>query len=231
MIDPYRTLRVNRSASLAEIQASYRKLVRRWHPDRRPGDAKAAEKFKEAQAAWELLGDAERRARYDATGDTSAPRPGKEQETATLLMQLAGVVLQKHAGGEDRWDGPFESIDLVAEINKSLLAGRDNVRESIRKGQHIKNDLESAVGRFIVFEDGTENILAGVARDHLAKVTSTLEAEQADLDQVERAIVHLKKFGYKVDFGRDTRATATITAMGLRHMIVDQSPPRKDGEY
>uniref|UniRef100_UPI0025EEE4D0 J domain-containing protein n=1 Tax=Sphingomonas sp. TaxID=28214 RepID=UPI0025EEE4D0 len=70
VIDPYKILHVNRSAGLDEIQAAYRKLAKRWHPDRNPGNPRAEAKFKDVQTAWEILGDAERRARFDATGDT-----------------------------------------------------------------------------------------------------------------------------------------------------------------
>ncbi len=65
MADPYRTLGVNKSASEAEIKAAYRKLAKQWHPDKNTGNPKAAERFSEAAAAYDLLGDPARRAAFD----------------------------------------------------------------------------------------------------------------------------------------------------------------------
>src|SRR4051812_34543025 len=64
--DPYSVLGVDRKASAEEIKKAYRKLARRYHPDRNPDDPKAEEKFKEVSAAHDVLGDPEKRKEYDA---------------------------------------------------------------------------------------------------------------------------------------------------------------------
>jgi molecular chaperone DnaJ len=66
--DPYKILGVDRKASQEEIKKAHRKLVRQYHPDRNPGDASAEEKFKEVQAAYDLVGDPEKRKQYDRGG-------------------------------------------------------------------------------------------------------------------------------------------------------------------
>jgi curved DNA-binding protein len=66
--DYYKTLGVDRSASQDEIKHAYRKLAMQYHPDRNPGDASAEEKFKEINEAQQVLGDVEKRARYDQLG-------------------------------------------------------------------------------------------------------------------------------------------------------------------
>lgn len=63
--DHYATLGVAETASAEEIKKTYRRLARENHPDRNPGDKKAEERFKEVQQAYDVLGDAERRAAYD----------------------------------------------------------------------------------------------------------------------------------------------------------------------
>lgn len=63
--DPYKVLGVNLDASESQIQRAYRKLAKQFHPDLNPGNAEAEERFKEISAAYELLSDPEKRARYD----------------------------------------------------------------------------------------------------------------------------------------------------------------------
>lgn len=66
--DYYEVLGVDKSAPPEAIKTAYRKLAMKHHPDRNPGDAGAEEKFKEAAEAYSVLGDAEKRQRYDRFG-------------------------------------------------------------------------------------------------------------------------------------------------------------------
>ena len=65
MRDPYDILGVSRTASEADIKKAYRKLAKTYHPDRNAKDPKAKDKFAEVNAAYEILGDAEKRAQFD----------------------------------------------------------------------------------------------------------------------------------------------------------------------
>lgn len=66
--DYYEVLGVGKSASADEIKKAYRKVAMQYHPDRNPGDKEAEEKFKEAAEAYEVLSDADKRAKYDRYG-------------------------------------------------------------------------------------------------------------------------------------------------------------------
>ncbi len=66
--DFYEVLGVGKKASQDEIKKAHRKLVRQYHPDRNPDDKQAEDRFKEVQAAYDVLGDEEKRKEYDAGG-------------------------------------------------------------------------------------------------------------------------------------------------------------------
>ena len=66
--DYYEVLGVEKNASEAEIKKAYRKLAMKYHPDQNPGDKTAEEKFKEVNEAYEVLSDADKKARYDQYG-------------------------------------------------------------------------------------------------------------------------------------------------------------------
>jgi len=79
MKDPYALLGVQRTASAEELKKAYRKLAKKLHPDLNPGNKATEQQFKEVTAAYELLSDPEKRARFDrgeidASGAERAPR-------------------------------------------------------------------------------------------------------------------------------------------------------------
>ena len=70
MKDLYEVLEIESTATEAEIKTQYRKLAKKYHPDLNPGDAEAEARFKEISAAYEVLGNAEKRKQYDTYGES-----------------------------------------------------------------------------------------------------------------------------------------------------------------
>ena len=102
VVDHYAVLGVARDASADEIRAAYRRAARASHPDVNPGDESAHERFKRVQLAYEVLGDAGRRAAYDAPpADITPPsapparraarRPSRD-EPVSLAHELGETV-------------------------------------------------------------------------------------------------------------------------------------------
>lgn len=74
--DYYEVLGVSKSASDADIKKAYRKLAKQYHPDINPGNKEAEAKFKEINEAYEVLGDAQKRAQYDQFGHAGFEQGG-----------------------------------------------------------------------------------------------------------------------------------------------------------
>lgn len=68
--DYYKILEIDKNASESDIKKAYRKLAKKYHPDLNPNDPKAQEKFKEVNEAYEVLGDADKKQKYDTFGSS-----------------------------------------------------------------------------------------------------------------------------------------------------------------
>jgi len=142
----YETLNVSENASTAEIKKAYRTLAKKYHPDMNK-DPKAEEKFKEINAAYEVLGDEQKKSQYDMHGDDMfggqnfhdfAQGQGSGADINDILRQMFG---QQGGGfgGQGGFGGGFGghggfgqpdldiSANLSIDFNTSILGGVKNV--------------------------------------------------------------------------------------------------------
>jgi molecular chaperone DnaJ len=111
--DYYEILGLARNATEQEVKSAYRKMALKFHPDRNPGDKLAEDKFKEAAEAYAVLGDADKRRRYDTYGHAGLSGAGGFDPT---IFQDFGDILGDFFGFGDlfgrRRGGPRRGSDL-----------------------------------------------------------------------------------------------------------------------
>ena len=153
--DPYKVLGVDRNASQDGIQKAYRTLAKKLHPDLNPGNKVAEEEFKKVSAAYDLVGDADKRARFDK-GEIDAS--GAETPKRDYYRNYAGGDADPYAnaGGYSDFSGDDE---LFTEMFRRASASRGNVR---MRGQdahyHLALDFLDAVNganRQVTLPDGS----------------------------------------------------------------------------
>lgn len=110
MDDPYKVLDVDRRAGEEDIRRAYRRLAKRHHPDLNPGKAEAEQRFKEISAAYALLSDPEKRARYDR-GEIDASGAARQPEYSGYRGFAEGPQGAKYGPG-GRSEGRFRTEDL-----------------------------------------------------------------------------------------------------------------------
>src|SRR5262245_7831026 len=138
--DFYKTLGVQRSATLDEIRKAYRKLARKYHPDINPGDKAAEEKFKEISSAYEVIGDAEKRRRYDEFGEAGL-EPGFDPEKARAYQKWQEE--SSRTGGSSR----FAPEDLEDLFNRGgfedIFSRQGTARYNISwRGEDIETQMD-----------------------------------------------------------------------------------------
>ena len=109
--DYYEVLGVDKSASDQEIKKAFRRVAMKHHPDRNPDDKNSGEKFKEAQEAYEILGDGDKKAAYDRFGH-------------------AGV--DGNSGGGGGFDGAGFG-DMFGDVFGDIFGVRNRSRKHIQK--------------------------------------------------------------------------------------------------
>ncbi len=99
--DPYSVLGVARTASDDEIRKAFRKLARELHPDVNPDDKDAAERFKKVSVAYDLLGDAEKRQKFDRGEIDANGEPRRYQSSYADAGPFAGRARARQGGFDD----------------------------------------------------------------------------------------------------------------------------------
>ncbi len=126
----YDVLGVPKTATQEEIKRAYRRLARQWHPDKNPDNPEAEERFKEIQAAYDVLSDPEKRKRYDAFGSPDG-RLGPEgtfvfEDLGDLFSGLGGLgdLFGDLFGGRGAAAGPRQrgrrGADVEVEVTLSF---------------------------------------------------------------------------------------------------------------
>ncbi len=139
-IDYYKVLGLTKSATAADIKKAYRKLARKHHPDVNPNDKTAEQKFKEINEANEVLGDPEKRKKYDKYGKDW--EHGEAYEQAQRQQQSQGPYQQQASGGFG--GGNFGDGDF-SDFFESMFGGRSassRGRSAGFRGQDFNAELQ-----------------------------------------------------------------------------------------
>jgi DnaJ-class molecular chaperone len=116
MADPYQVLGVKRDATADAIRKAYRRLAKQHHPDLNPGDKAAEAKFKQIQSAYDIVGDAAKRARFDrgeidASGAETGPSQA-EREYYRRYAERGGQGFRYQRAGAGAGGPDLEGLDL-----------------------------------------------------------------------------------------------------------------------
>lgn len=141
--DYYSLLGVSKSASQDEIKAAFRKLAHQYHPDKKSGDEA---KFKEINAAYQVLGDAQKRQQYDQFGSADGPHGfgGQGGHGGMGGMSWEDIMRQAQAqgGGSQQGGVEFDMGDLGDMFSGMFNGGMGRQRSRVKKGANLATDMK-----------------------------------------------------------------------------------------
>lgn len=178
--DLYAILGVSRDATPEEIKAAYRRVSKRAHPDMTGGSVTA---FAQVQHAYQVLSDAERRARYDATGDAAEQQP--DNSAARIHSFVMGAIdraIQEHPDIDHR--------DIVKRAIQLLEADRRDGASANRQLGESRLKFEKIRSRMRFKGDGVDLIDHTLA-DRVGEIDRSIAGNEATMVQVGEAIERL----------------------------------------
>lgn len=157
--DYYKVLGVNRDATQDQIKKAFRKLAVKYHPDKNPGNKEAEARFKEITEAHEVLGDPEKRRRYDQLGENWNHTEGESYDD--WFTRNADIFR-----GEDSYSFTTDAEDIFMKMGgfsdffESLFGNPFSSRRkaNLRKGNDFRAELSITPQQA---RTGTEQIIMG----------------------------------------------------------------------
>jgi molecular chaperone DnaJ len=130
--DYYEILGVSRGAGDAELKKAYRRLAMKYHPDRRPGDEAAAQQFKQAKEAYEVLSDPQKRAAYDQFGHAGVERAarggGFRGGFGDIFDDIFGDIFGRNSGTTRAYRGADLQYNLQLSLEEAVFGTETSIR-------------------------------------------------------------------------------------------------------
>jgi curved DNA-binding protein CbpA len=205
--DLYDTLGVPRDAKPRDIKAAYRKRAAAAHPDKGGND----EDLQAINAAWETMGDPEKRRRYDETGEIAGAATTMSPGEARFLEALDEVLQGMLSDHSER------TVNIAETVNRALGRAKRKTEEAINAMEAALAKVEKQLGRYRLAEDPAtlrpiegENYIESRLLAVKADITIGIEGLRRDLGTYSDALVCCDRY-------QDARPAENVS----RRMSVD----------
>lgn len=193
----YDILGVPRDAKPRDIKAAYRKRAAAAHPDKGGSD----EALQAINQAWEILGDPEKRRRYDETGEMAGAESMTSPGEVLFLQVLDEMINEMLMQGEG---------NLLKEIQKKLASREKEIRVGHRRLQDRIELLEKQLGRFTIAAE--ENLIESRLKNCLAELNQALASLDKERSATSEAIALGRTFSDSQPDAEPSRHSSDLQA-------------------
>lgn len=187
----YEILGVARDATADTVKKAFRKLAQQHHPDK-GGDH---ETMQQVQQAYDVLGDAERRARYDETGSTAPVETllGLARSALADMTNKAIEAIGKQ--GEDA----LQYVDLVQIIRDEVNSVRRGNAEKLGQMQRSMRQRKTTLKRLVRKEGDGPNVMGDAAKAGITQLEGEMRAVQEKQTLILKVLDLLAEYDYTID--------------------------------
>lgn len=200
----YQILGVSHAASQADIKKAYRRLAQVNHPDKNHGNKEALAKMQDIQRAYDILGDPERRKRYDETGATEdgpTPMTIAREQLAMLFVNMAD---NKDADSYDFKKGARDTINvMITDMNGKIILLQRGLRNIEKARKRLKRKTEG------------EPFLLQVLESHARQTKEKIAHHEKNLEVTGIMLKMLNEYEYEVE--AKTQRPQSIAEMIAKH--------------
>lgn len=188
--DLYQTLGVGKKASRKQIREAYRRSAKAAHPD----TGGSPEKFALVKRAHDVLTDDERRAKYDANGDTSEPR---RDDGLQMALNIISLILDKVMAAIERKGADPVAFNIVSDMRTMLGGDIATLEDHVLQAKRVAAKAERMLGRFRVKKG--ENFLEGIIRQKVEAAQKNAWNLEEQLAVGRRAMDMLRGYEFRYD--------------------------------
>jgi curved DNA-binding protein CbpA len=188
--DLYTRLGVSRDATPTEIKRAYRRASKRAHPDAEGG---SPEKWAALVEAHDVLSDAERRRRYDETGEWGAGEPDNHQAAVMMRVVQAMAIVEGKLGGR-----PYASVDWPREIREIFHADLGRLRPGIAQMERVCLQWQRVAERAKAGR-GKPNIIQQIALGKVRECGMRIEQGEREVAELTEALALIEGAAFDVE--------------------------------
>lgn len=174
------------------IKKAYKRTVMSCHPDRHPDKA---EEFKKVQEAWEVLGDPDRRAAYDETGEIPS---GKADNEDKEFAEMIGDAMRVAVATAMEQKQKLRRIDMVRCIDAHFLDSIAKGQQNIKYSQELIEQLKTTLGRY-KNKKKENNLLEDLTRNQIKIIEVNIEGIQEGINKIMRCRELLREYEFDVE--------------------------------
>ena len=222
MLSHYDVLGVSRDASRAVIREAYKRKAMLHHPDRSNGDS---ETMQIVQKAYNTLSDPERRAHYDATGDSE--RPLTDEEKAAKELRTSSLALLRGAMIEVLTTVDESQTDVLKQVADLIKQARSGTQEDLDQNIKRKEKAQRTAKRVLADDATLVEVLAGLSNS----LDGPIAKAQLDIAACDAALAILSGASYNFEAPAESGTAAEMQVFQdeLLRMLASQMGTSKFG--